>query len=291
MEMVLKYAAIFSLKRMLSPARLFGTAVVLALAWGYTAHLDRYITPERGWGYALGIIGGSMMLLLLVYPLRKRVSWLKWVGGIPSWFQFHMILGVCGPVLVLFHANFQLGATNSNVALVCMLAVAGSGLIGRYIYGRMFGNYTDRQTSLSDLQRNADSLRRQTSSTAVLPELISAIELEEKRLYEPSASLLITLLHAMTAGLRTALARWRLERLIRRMVIQAARQSPTMAAHGPRLAATAYAYAVRRLDANRRLAEHRFYVRMFSLWHVVHVPFFIMLLVAGIVHVISVHVY
>jgi hypothetical protein len=291
MEMVLRYAAMFSLKRMLSPARLFGIAVVLALAWGYTAHLDRYITPERGLGYALGIIGGSMMLLLLVYPARKRANWLKWVGGIPGWFQFHMILGVLGPVLVLFHANFRLGATNSNVALVCMLAVAGSGLVGRYIYGRMFGNYTDRQTSLSDLQKNADSLRRQTSSTAVLPELIAAIEREEQRLYAPSPSLLVTLLHAMTAGLRSALARWRLERLIRKMVIQAARQSPTMAAHGPRLAATAYAYAVRRLDANRRLAEHRFYVRMFSLWHVVHVPFFIMLLVAGIVHVISVHVY
>ncbi len=291
MEMVLKYAAIFSIKRMLSPARLFGVAAVLALAWGYTAHLDRYITPERGLGYALGIVGGSMMLLLLVYPARKRARWLRWVGGIPGWFKIHMILGVTGPVLVLFHSNFQLGATNSNVALVCMLAVAGSGLVGRYIYGRMFGNFTDRQTSLSDLQRNADSLRRQTSSTAVLPELIGAIELEEKRLYEPSPSLLVTLLHAMTAGVRTALARWRLERLIRRMVIQAARQSPTMAAHGPRLAATAYAYAVRRLDANRRLAEHRFYVRMFSLWHVVHVPFFIMLLVAGIVHVISVHVY
>jgi len=291
MEMVLKYAAIFSLKRMFSPARLFGIAAVLALAWGYTGHLDRYITPERGLGYALGIIGGSMMLLLLVYPARKRASWLKWVGGIPGWFKFHMVLGVLGPVLVLFHTNFRLGATNSNVALICMLAVAGSGLVGRYIYGRMFGNFTDRQTSVTDLQRNADSLRRQTSSTAVLPELIGAIELEEKRLYEPSPSLLVTLLHAMTAGVRTALARWRLERLIRRMVIQAARQSPTMAAHGPRLAATAYAYAVRRLDANRRLAEHRFYVRMFSLWHVVHVPFFIMLLVAGIVHVISVNVY
>ena len=291
MEMVLKYAAIFSLKRMFSPARLFGIAAVLALAWGYTGHLDRYITPERGLGYALGIIGGSMMLLLLVYPARKRASWLKWVGGIPGWFKFHMILGVLGPVLVLFHTNFRLGATNSNVALICMLAVAGSGLVGRYIYGRMFGNFTDRQTSVTDLQRNADSLRRQTSSTAVLPELIGAIELEEKRLYEPSPSLLVTLLHAMTAGVRTALARWRLERLIRRMVIQAARQSPTMASHGPRLAATAYAYAVRRLDANRRLAEHRFYVRMFSLWHVVHVPFFIMLLVAGIVHVISVNVY
>ena len=144
--------------------------------------------------------------------------------------------------------------------------------------------------SFSDA-KNADSLRRQTSSTAVLPELIVAIEREEQRLYSPGSNLLSALLHALTAGVRTALARWRLERLIRRMVIQAARQSPTMASHGPRLAATAYAYAVRRLDANRRLAEHRFYVRMFSLWHVVHVPFFIMLLVAGIVHVISVNVY
>jgi hypothetical protein len=291
MEMVLKYAAIFSLKRMLSPARVFGTAVVLALAWGYTAHLDRYITPERGLGYALGIIGGSMMLLLLVYPARKRALWLKWVGGIAGWFQMHMFLGVAGPLLVLFHSNFKLGATNSNVALICMLLVSGSGLVGRYIYGRMFGNYTDRQSSLTDLQKNADSLRRQTSSTAVLPELIGAIEREEQRLYAPAANLLTALLHALTAGVRTALARWRLERLIRRMVIQAARQSPTMASHGPRLAATAYSYAVRRLDANRRLAEHRFYVRMFSLWHVVHVPFFFMLLVAGIVHVISVNVY
>ena len=291
MEMVLKYAAIFSLKRMFSPARLFGIAVVLALAWGYTAHLDRYITPERGIGYALGIIGGSMMLLLLVYPARKRALWLKWVGGIAGWFQMHMFLGVAGPLLVLFHSNFKLGATNSNVALICMLLVSGSGLIGRYIYGHMFGNYTDRQSSLTDLQKNADSLRRQTSSTAVLPELIGAIEREEQRLYSPASNLLTALLHALTAGVRTALARWRLERLIRRMVIQAARQSPTMASHGPRLAATAYAYAVRRLDANRRLAEHRFYVRMFSLWHVVHVPFFFMLLVAGIVHVISVNVY
>ncbi len=289
-EMVLKYAAADSVRRLLSPARLVGTVVVLGLLWGYTAHLDRYITPERGLGYALGIVGGSMMLVLLVYPLRKRVAW-RWLGSIPSWFRNHMVLGVVGPVLVLFHSNFSLGATNSNVALVCMLLVAGSGLIGRYIYGRMYGSFTGHQESLDELQKNADTLRRQTSTTAVLPELMTAIEREEQRLYAPSASLLVTLVHAATAGLRSALARWRIERLIRRMVIQAARQSPTMAAHGPRLAATAYAYAVRRLDANRRLAEHRFYVRMFSLWHVAHVPFFIMLLVAGIVHVISVHVY
>jgi len=94
------------------------TIVIAALlAWGTHAHLERYITPQRGLGYALGITGGSMMVLLLVYSARKRVSWLRWLGGIPAWFEFHMVLGIVGPILVLFHCNFSLGATNSNVAL------------------------------------------------------------------------------------------------------------------------------------------------------------------------------
>src|SRR3974377_7409 len=106
----------------------------LILALGYHAHLERYITPQRGLGYWLGITGGSMMLLLLLYSARKRVRWLSWMGSIPLWFDIHMTLGVVGPVLVLFHSNFRLGATNSNVALVCMIVVACSGVGGRYIY-------------------------------------------------------------------------------------------------------------------------------------------------------------
>jgi len=277
--------------QLVTPARVFGVVVTLVVLWGLSAHLDRYITPERGLGYALGIIGGSMMLLLLVYPARKRAAWLNLVGGVTGWFRMHMVLGIVGPVLVLFHSNFALGAMNSNVALFCMLLVSGSGLIGRYIYTRIYGNWTEQQETLARLQATADQLSRQTTTTAVLPELMGVIEAEEKRLFGGSANPVATFLRIMSSGLRTAIARWRLERRIRRMVIQAAGQSPTLAAHGSRLTATAYGYAVRRLDANRRVAEHRFYVRMFSFWHVAHVPFFIMLLVAGIVHVISVHVY
>ena len=47
------------------------------LAWGSRAHLERYITPQRGFGYALGIMGGSMMILLLLYSARKRLLWLR----------------------------------------------------------------------------------------------------------------------------------------------------------------------------------------------------------------------
>jgi hypothetical protein len=271
--------------------RAFGLAVVVALVWGFNGHLNRYITPERGLGYWLGITGGSMMLVLLMYPARKRASWLRFFGGVGGWFKAHMTLGVLGPLLVLFHSNFSLGATNSNVALFCMLSVSGSGLIGRYIYTRVYRGWDSHATSLEELKSTAEQLRNQTTEVPLLPEFLSAIEAEEARLFRPARTPVSAMLYPVTIGLRSVFARWRLERQVRRMVIEAGRRSPTMAAHGTRLSVTAMGYALRRLDAARRVREHRMYVRLFSLWHFAHVPAFIMTLIAGIVHVISVNVY
>jgi hypothetical protein len=271
--------------------RSFGFAVVIALLWGFNGHLNRYITPERGLGYWLGIIGGSMMLLLLMYPARKRASWLRFFGGVGGWFKAHMTLGVMGPLLVLFHSNFSLGATNSNVALFCMLSVSGSGLVGRYIYTRVYRGWDSHATSHEELKTTADVLRQKTSEVPLLPHFLAAIEAEEHRLFRPAKTPVGALLYPVTIGLRSVMARWRLERQVHRMVLEAARQSPTLAAHSTRLSVTAMGYAVRRLDAARRVREHRMYVRLFSLWHYAHVPAFIMTLIAGIVHVISVNVY
>ena len=91
--------------RMLTPVRVFGFAVVASLVWGYSAHLERYITPTRGFGYALGIVGGSLMLVLLLYPARKRAQWLHFIGGVPMWSRIHMTLGIVGSMLILFHSN------------------------------------------------------------------------------------------------------------------------------------------------------------------------------------------
>ena len=279
------------ISRHLTPVRLFGLTVCLALVWGYNGHLERYMTPDRGLGYWLGIVGGSLMLVLLMYPARKRAAWLNIFGGVTGWFRAHMTLGVIGPLLVLFHSNFTLGATNSNVALFCMLAVSGSGLIGRYIYSRVYGGWHEHKSSLKELQDTADLLHKQTSTVSVLPDLMSAIETEEKRLFRPAKTHVGAVLYPITIGARAVLARWRLENAIRQMVVDAARQSPTLAANGARLTGTAMGYATRRLDAARRVREHEVYVKLFSLWHVAHVPFFMMTLVAGIVHVISVNVY
>ncbi len=39
-----------------------------------------------------------------------------------------MFLGITGPLLILPHPTFHVGSLNADVALSCMLVVAGSGI-------------------------------------------------------------------------------------------------------------------------------------------------------------------
>lgn len=262
------------------------------LYWGAHAHLDRYITPQRGFGYALGITGGSMMLLLLLYSARKRLRWLRWMGSIPGWFDFHMTLGVIGPILILFHSNFSLGATNSNVALISMLLVAGSGVVGRYIYTRLHAHLEGHETTLDQLKAAGERMASQTTSVAFLPGLLEYIQLVEKRWIEPPRNPLWRVPHLLSGGLRITIARWLIRREITHTLQRSRASGPELiAAHAQRLAKVTHSYAKRRLDAGRRIAEFRVYSKLFSFWHVLHIPLFFMLLIAGIVHVVAINVY
>jgi hypothetical protein len=264
----------------------------LVLYWGYHAHLERFITPQRGFGYWLGIIGGSMMILLLLYSARKRVSWLRWMGSLPAWFEIHMTLGILGPVLILFHSNFSLGATNSNVALFCMLAVAGSGVVGRYIYTRLHARLEGHETTLEELKAAGQRMAAQTTSVAFLPGLLEALTDIERRWVEAPSNPLLRVPHLMTGALRLTIARWRIGLEVRHAIERAQMSgSALIAAHSERLSQVVSQYARRRLDTGRRIAEFKIYSKLFSLWHVLHVPLFFMLLIAGIVHVVAINIY
>ncbi|MBV8851875.1 MAG: hypothetical protein JOY91_00680, partial [Sinobacteraceae bacterium] len=165
--------------RWVSPTSLLALGFTLLLYVGFTFPTERYITPRRGLGYALGIIGGSLMLLLLVYSARKRFRWLRFLGPTVGWFRTHMLLGVLGPLCILYHANFNLGAANSNVALFSMLAVSGSGLIGRYIYAHIHHGLYGSKLTLRELQQNAAKLRSSSDAFVFLPELMSRLEAAE----------------------------------------------------------------------------------------------------------------
>jgi hypothetical protein len=267
-------------------------ALVVVLYLGWSMPTERYITPTRGFGYALGIIGGSLMLLLLVYSARKHFSWLRFLGPTPAWFRFHMVLGILGPLCILFHSNFKTGAANSNVALFCMLTVAGSGFIGRYLYAHIHSGLYGRKLELGALQASASGLRELSGGVSFLPDLVGRLDTAEQLLLACGPRLsLLGFLKPLVVRFAAVKARWQLHRYIRRGLRASARTSTVVAAESKRLRRVANAYIDRRLAATQRVAAFQGYERLFSLWHALHIPLIFMLLIAAIVHVIAVNVY
>ncbi|MBS1213203.1 MAG: hypothetical protein H6R26_1820, partial [Proteobacteria bacterium] len=92
--------------------RVFGYSVGIALILGWWFRDEEYLTAKEGMGYALGVAGAVMMLLQFAYPLRKNVRIMNSWGSVRLWFRLHKMLGILGPILVLYHSNFRLHATN-----------------------------------------------------------------------------------------------------------------------------------------------------------------------------------
>jgi hypothetical protein len=274
----------------MTPMNLFFAACAVAVYLGWKLPTERFITPVSGVGYALGIVGGSLMLVLLLYPARKRARWLGFLGSVKRWFQAHVILGIVGPVLILYHSNFSLGATNSNVALLCMLLVSGSGIIGRYFYIHIHFELYGRQMTLAEMKDNAARLQQASSTIPFLPELAQRLEHEEARLLARFARIPYYF-RPLVTGIAALRARWRLHSYIRTAIRQGAQGSRVVRWQRSRLGRTARRFVDNRITACRRVAEFEAYARLFSFWHLLHVPLFLLLLVAGIVHVIAVHVY
>ena len=97
--------------RRVLPVVLYGLALSTIAAL-FVLGFDFYRTPllERGhhpgywtWkaggtvGHTLGLVGSAMMVLMLLYSVRKRVGALRRVGPLSRWLDVHIFLGVVGP--------------------------------------------------------------------------------------------------------------------------------------------------------------------------------------------------
>ncbi len=272
-------------------SHLFSAAIIALLVAGWLNRDDYYLTAEFGLGYVLGIVGGSMMLLLLLYPLRKRSRAMRRLGAVKHWFRIHMLFGVLGPVLILFHANFKLGSTNSSLALTCMLLVAGSGLVGRYLYAKVHRGLYGRRLSLDELKREAEQAREQhQSATRFLPELMQQLERCVDQVTKPSLAWGGPL-HPIFAVAQVRWYRFRLRAELDRLLDIHAQQSSILSQHRQRLRSAGIRYIAKRLSLARRVAHFRFFERALSLWHVLHYPLFLMLVISALVHVVVVHMY
>lgn len=265
---------------------------VIACGLGWLLRDQGYISPEDGIGYWLGIIGGSMMLVLLLYPLRKRIRALRFLGGTQQWFRMHMILGVLGPVLVLYHSNFSLGSFNSRVALYCMLLVAGSGVIGRHIYAHIHNGLYGQKSTLKDMRLDLTASREKSQGLAtLLPALTNRLDALSAQVQGDAVTGRLTTSVSLLWSAKKYFIWASLLMTARRELKLQSATSPAIARDLRRLQKSSRSYIGNFVRLTTRVAQFTLYERMFSLWHVLHMPLFFMMIISALIHVLAVHMY
>jgi hypothetical protein len=271
---------------------LFASLMIFLIYAGWHDRAESYLTAESGAGYALGIIGASLMLLLLLYPLRKRINFMRHFGPVKYWFRSHMMLGIIGPICILYHANFKLGAINSNIALFCMITVASSGLIGRYLYRNIhYGLYGRKATLKELLDDEAMSKGRAATTLEFVPEIKS--RLQTIQAWEPrmDRGVFYGVVRISLFGLWSHWSHFRLQLQVDRALAAQGRANGWTSRQARQQRRMVRLYLSNFFTAVRRVAQFSLFERLFSLWHLLHMPLFITMLITGVIHVIAVHMY
>ena len=266
------------------------TATLVIGAWFITR--QNWYSPGSDLGYYMGLVGSIMMLLLLLYPLRKHVGFMQSWGASKHWFRAHMVLGISGPTLILLHSTFHIGSLNAGVALTCMLVVAGSGVIGRFFYTKIHNGLYGRRASLKERQEQLGiSAGDVKSRFHALPGVEQQLKNFAHTALEIPHNGLVSFWHFLTLRLRARWVRFHTGRDIARTVRSAATQKRWNSAEIHARTLTGKNLVSSYLDAVCDTAQFSTYERLFSLWHVLHVPFVYMLVISAIFHVIAVHMY
>ncbi|MDX2368507.1 MAG: hypothetical protein QNK36_08920 [Colwellia sp.] len=257
------------------------TIGVLLLAW--FERDEFWYNAEDGIGYAFGIIGSTMMVLLLLYPARKYWKPMRHAFKVHHWFRLHMVFGVLGPCLILLHSNFNLGSLNSSIALFSMLLVAGSGLIGRYVYQKLHRGLYGEQIIFSDLDGDYQLAKSHfTSLTFITSDVQQSLDQIESKLILRSVPIRISY--------------WAIRNIksIRRkskLSIKALTLKTKEDKNKSEETINNINYWNEGLSSLEKMANYALYTRLFSLWHVFHLPIFFMMIIAATVHIFVVHMY
>ena len=267
--------------------------VFIVLLIGWLQSDEDYVVPESGLGYWLGIAGSLTMLALLMYSYRKRNKSRRVIGSVPTWFRIHMFLGVLGPVLIMFHSNFRLGALNSNVALFTMLIVATSGVIGRYIYGKIHMGLYGRKAAAQEILADIESLRREFGQkTHIADPIFDELDAFGRQIIErPTSNAIESLWFGGAQAVRSRLLRARLRDQMRRLVEIEGRTKDWSRWQRWRKFCEMNEVVTIYFNALLKAAELRFYERLFNLWHLLHLPLFFLMVMAALVHVWAAHRY
>jgi hypothetical protein len=256
------------------------TAVLALLAGG----ADFYRTPllerahhEGYWrwkaggsvGHKLGVVGSSMMVLMLLYSVRKRVGALRRLGALGRWLDVHIFLGIFGPLLVVLHSTFKVQGLVA-LSFWSMVIVASSGVLGRFLYMQIPRTRAGEERALVELEAEDRELSGQ---------LRTRFRLDEAQVARLDALVAIPTRVGLLGGfVRLVVDDLRLRSALRGFA-KGCRSVPAPVFRDFERVVLQKAQVHRRILLWDRVHE------LFHYWHVLHKPFAVVMYLFMIVHV------
>ena len=230
--------------------------------------------PAGRLGLVFGITGAAMMVLMLLYSMRKRLPFARRLGPVAEWLDFHIFLGIGGPLFILLHSSFKVQGLVA-LSFWSMVAVALSGIAGRFLYRQIPRSRTGDELSRGEVEAGDRELTERLSSEHGLSAAALA-RLDEIATASaaPKASLL-----RLALGFPFDL--WVMRRRLRSF-----RRQFLPAAAGERRARHRFEDLVgAKVRVHRRLALWQRVRELFHYWHVFHKPFAVIMYLFMAVHI------
>ena len=232
----------------------------------HTPLVERFYHPHHNWfkpsglyGQGLGVMGTLMIFIgVAIYIARKRYNFMVKYLRLKYLLEFHIFLCVLGPILILFHTTFKFGGIVS-VAFWSMTAVVLSGVVGRYIYIQIPRTIEGRELSLNEVKGMKTDLttvlsEKFTLDNDLIDMIISLTSAQENKNNNLSVS-----------KLRRALRTHKVPKSERTSILKMVKKEKALAG---------------------KIARLQTMQKMLKYWHVIHLPFALIMLIIVVIHVI-----
>ena len=229
------------------------------------------LKPGGSRGIVYGIVGASLMVIMLAYSLRKRWRPLRNWGALRYWLDLHILCGVMGPLFIVLHSSFKVQGLVA-LSFWSMVAVAASGVLGRYLYLQIPRAATGDRMTLKEVEEERTRLGDLLEQGDIVP--TDVVEQLNRLLGDGRRRRnLLGLLFLLPWD------RWKLNRGLR------AWSRSVDLPSGPE-ARLWLQTARRKLRLESRLQILAEVQSLFHYWHVIHKPFALVMYIFMIVHIV-----
>ena len=258
-------------------------AVIALSAYGLTYYLTplaerpfrtdyAIMKPSGTYSHGLGIFGSLMIVIgVASYMMRKRMARLSRYGKLSGWLTFHIFLCLLGPILVVYHSTFKAGGV-AAISLWTMVSIVSSGLVGRFLYAQIPRNLEGLAMSDREIEEGIRELSAELGRTPAGQGILGIMDGGFGKFQKPES------LGETIRAFRNLSV---VSRDVHRRIDSALERSHLDRGLETRLRASA--------RASESLVRKSLVVsqagRLFHYWHVIHLPFSIIMFLTLAAHV------